>query len=763
MPCIEPRWTKWVALLIVVVGIASRGPQLQAEETPAEPAVEKPAAVAAETMPLDKTVEQLAETARKSVVVITVSGRDGKQQGIGSGFIISSDGLIATNAHVIGEGRPISVQFHDGKQAAVTSVHATQRAADLAIIKVDLQDLPTLELGDAATLKQGQAVVAIGNPHGLKHSIVSGVVSGTREIEGRSMIQLAMPIEPGNSGGPLLDLQGRVRGIITMKSLVTNNLGFAVMVNALQPLLEKPNPVAMDRWMTIGALDTKEWTPLFGARWRQRSGRITVDGLGRGFGGRSLCLSELPVPEVPYEVQTYVKLGDESGAAGLVFQSDGADQHYGFYPTAGNLRLSRFDGPDVFSWNVLQEKPTAGYHKGEWNLLKVRIEKERFLCFVNDEQVFESTDSRFTSGKFGLAKFRETAAEFKGFQVGKELPRVTPDPAEIDIIRKLVADVSPSGPFAPKLVEELVPRGNTAVNALRQQARRLELQAQQLKRLANIVHERRVRAELVQLMQGKEEEIDLFRAVLLISAMDNDELDLTSSQQQLERLARQLADAIPKDATPEIKRQTLNKFLFEENGFHGSRGDYYNKSNSYINEVLDDREGLPITLSVVYLELSRRIGLDTVGIGLPSHFVVEQLPPTQPRQFIDVFEGGKVLARVDAEELVKRNTDRPLQETELEPVTKRKIVTRIVQNLLGLARDSEDAPAMLRYIETMVELDPTIAQQRWLRAVFRFELGMLDDALVDINWLLETAPAGIDFGRVRELQRIINQRQTDGK
>ncbi|MDB5341615.1 MAG: peptidase and chymotrypsin/Hap [Planctomycetaceae bacterium] len=754
MPSTTPRWMSLIATIAIGVGIGSVGLRLEASE--------KPAAEQAPDMPLDKSVEQLAETARKSVVVISVSGRDGKQQGIGSGFIISEDGLIATNAHVIGEGRPISVQFNDGKQVPVTSIHATQRAADLAIIKVDLKNLPVLELGDASTLKQGQGVVAIGNPHGLKHSIVSGVVSGTREIEGRNMIQLAMPIEPGNSGGPLLDLQGRVRGIITMKSLVTNNLGFAVMVNALKPLLDKPNPVSMDRWLTIGTLDSKEWTPLFGARWRQRSGRITVDGLGSGFGGRSLCLSELPVPEIPYEIQTQVKLGDESGAAGLVFHSDGGDLHYGFYPSAGKLKISRFDGPDVFSWNVIQEKPSPAYRKGEWNLLKVRVEKDRMICFVNDEKVFESTDTRLTGGKFGLAKFRETTAEFKGFKAGKDLPRITPDPAEADVIRKLVADISPTGGLAPKVVQELVPRGDTAVSVLRQQARRLELQALQLKRLANVVHEQRGRSELVQLMQRKEDEIDLFRAVLLIAWMDNDELDMNSSLQQLERLSRQLTELIPKDATPEVKRVALNKFLFEDNGFHGSRGDYYNKSNSYINEVLDDREGLPITLSVLYLELARRIGLDVVGIGLPSHFVVEQLPPTEPRQFIDVFEAGKILTRVDAEELVKKNTDRPLQETELGAVTKKKIVSRIVQNLLGLARDSEDAPAMLRYIETLVELDPTAAPQRWLRAVFRFELGMLDEALIDTNWLLQTSPEGVDLSRVKELQQLIERRQHEG-
>lgn len=757
MPSIAPRWNRVVGLIAIGIGMNWGGLLLKAaEDAPGK------SAAATEAMPLDKSVEQLAETARKSVVVISVSGRDGKEQGIGSGFIISSDGLIATNAHVIGEGRPISVQLHDGKQVPVVSIHATQRAADLAIIKVDLKDLPVLELGDATTLKQGQGVVAIGNPHGLKHSVVSGVVSGTREIEGRNMIQLAMPIEPGNSGGPLLDLQGRVRGIITMKSLVTNNLGFAVMVNALKPLLEKPNPVNMDRWLTIGALDTKEWTPLFGARWRQRSGRIMVDGLGRGFGGRSLCLSELPVPEVPYEIQAQVKLGDESGAAGIVFHSDGGDLHYGYYPSGGKLRFCRFDGPDVFSWNVMQEKPSSAYHKGEWNLLKVRVEKDRMVCYVNDEQVFESTDAKLVGGKFGLAKFRETTAEFKGFQVGKELPRSTPDPVEVDIIRKLVADIAPTGVLSHQVVQELVPRGTTAVNVLRQQARRLEQQAQQLKRLANIVHEQRGRAELVQLMQQKEDEIDLFRAVLLVAWMDNDELDMSSSQQHLDRVARQLQAVIPKDATPDMKRDALNKFLFEDSGFHGSRGDYYNKSNSYINEVLDDREGLPITLAVLYLELARRIDLNVVGIGLPSHFVVEQQPSTQPRQFIDVFEGGKNLTRVEAEELVKKNTDRTLLETELEPVTKKKIVARIVQNLLGLARDAEDALAMLRYIETLVELDPTSASQRWLRAVFRFELGMLDDALVDINWLQQTSPEGIDLSRVKELQQLIERRQHEG-
>ena len=121
----------------------------------------------------------------------------------------------------------------------------------------------------------------------------------------------------------------------------------------------------MERWLTIGALDPDEWKPLFGGRWRQRAGRILVDGAGTGFGGRSLCLSQQTLPAVPFELAVTVRLDDEAGAAGLVFDADGDDKHYGFYPTGGKLRLTRFDGPDVFSWKILQGRPARDYRPGD--------------------------------------------------------------------------------------------------------------------------------------------------------------------------------------------------------------------------------------------------------------------------------------------------------------------------------------------------------------------------------------------------------------
>ena len=116
-----------------------------------------------------------------------------------------------------------------------------------------------------------------------------------------------------------------------------------------------------------------------------------------------------------------VKLQDESGAAGLIFASDGADTHYGFYPTAGQLRLTRFEGPSVFSWTILKTVPSEHYHPGDWNSLKVRVEDDKLLCFVNDRLVIESSDTGLREGKVGLAKFRETRASFKNFEVGKQI------------------------------------------------------------------------------------------------------------------------------------------------------------------------------------------------------------------------------------------------------------------------------------------------------------------------------------------------------
>lgn len=731
----------------------------------AEPAA-GPAAAAAPTKenaqearpaePATESVEQLTQRARQSVVVVTQSGRDGQRVGLGAGFIVAADGLIVTNAHVIGEARPIAVELADGRKFDVTAVHASDRALDLAVVRIDAAGLPALPLGDSDAVKQGQSVLAIGNPLGLKHSVVTGVVSGLREIEGRPMIQLAMPIEPGNSGGPLLDGQGRVQGILTLKSALTPNLGFALSVNTLKPLLAKPNPIAMSRWLTIGALDPRQWSPLFGARWRQRAGRIVVEGLGQGFGGRSLCLSLQPAVAGAFEVAVSVKLDDEGGAAGLAFGSDGEHKHFGFYPSGGKLRLTRFDGPDVFSWHVLDERPSPHYRSGQWNELRVRVTDGKIACYVNDHLAIEAAETVPAAARIGLAKFRDTRAEFKHFRAGDKLePTAVPD-GQAQALRQAIDALAAGGRDERQAIQALAPQ-SAAGRVLRERAQALDEQAARLRRLAQEVHEQQAIAELGQAVSGDEAQIDLLRAALLIARLDNEELEIEPYLTEVGRMAEEIAGKLPKDAAAEAKLAALRRYLFDENGFHGSRGDYYNRSNSYLNEVLDDREGLPITLSVLYMELARRLELNVRGVPLPGHFIVEYVPAEGASQLIDVYEGAKPLTRAEAARRIRDITGRELADADVAPATKRAILVRMLHNLQGVAMQSRDTAALLRYCGAILAIDADSASERWMRAVLSLQSNRRDTARADVEWLLDKKPAGIDLERVQELRERLER------
>ncbi len=327
------------------------------------------------------STEELARKSRTSLVVLATRGRDGVGEGVGTGFVIDPSGLVATSLHVVGESRPVVARLVDGREIPILAVHAFDRHADLAILRVDATNLPALHLGDSSALEVGAEVVALGNPLGLENSVVAGVLSGRRTLEEVEMLQVAIPIEPGNSGGPLLDRAGNVHGIVNAKSLLTRNLGFATPINLLKPLLEQPNPVPFERWVRIGTLDPVQWEPHLGARWRQRAGRIAVEGTGTGFGGRAFILHRTEAPTNSYDVSVQVRLGNESGAAGLVFGGLPEGRHYGFYPTGGQLRLTAFEGPDVFSWRILGTVPSAAYRPDDWNLLRIRHEAGRIQCW----------------------------------------------------------------------------------------------------------------------------------------------------------------------------------------------------------------------------------------------------------------------------------------------------------------------------------------------------------------------------------------------
>ncbi|WP_419189556.1 transglutaminase family protein [Stieleria marina] len=715
------------------------------------------------TSPAEETLslKELISKVRPSVVTIRVQGRDGENLGIGTGFIIDEQGLVATNFHVINEGRRFSVETFDGDKLKVLAVEASDRTSDLALIRVAFPggiDLPALPLAKAVDPEQGTRVAAFGNPLGFKDSVVDGIVSAVREVQGRSMIQLAMPIEPGNSGGPLVDRSGRVLGIINMKSAIDDNLGFAIPIGQLVSLRQSPNPVSIDRWVRLGKINSQTWSPIMGANWQQRGGLLSARGMGKGFGGRSLCLAKQKVPRLPFEVAVSVKLDDESGAAGLAFYSDGDNKHYGFYPSNGQLRLTCFKGPSVYSWEILQDVPSDHYLPQQWNRLRVRLDVDSIECYVNDHLVITSTDSQLTDGSVGLAKFRNTNPDFRGFAIGQDLKANPLSKATRDWFSKLdQRDLLPSEISDDELAE-LGKSSETAARELIRRAAQLEKETKQLRQLADEVKRAKVLAKLTRLFADDEVKGDrLLDATLLVAGLDNSEIDINHYHQRIDTMASEIRETLDDDADSDAKITALNSYLFLQNGFHGGRSEYYHPANSHLNRVIDDREGLPITLSILYMELGRRIGLTIKGVGLPGHFVVRHEPVDGEanQQLIDVYEGGKLMSLDDARLRVMQHAGRRVQASDLESQSDQQIVNRVLSNLMGIATRSEDLESMLRYLDASLAINPDAVDFRIMRAQLRGVTGRKSRGMADVDYLLKTDLTGIDIQRLMQLRSAI--------
>ncbi|MCA9013610.1 MAG: trypsin-like peptidase domain-containing protein, partial [Planctomycetaceae bacterium] len=638
----------------------------------------------------DRTL-QLADQIRKSLVVVRATDRTGDESGFGAGFAVDQPGLIATARHVIGDGRDFIVELPDGSAAKVIEVFASSSQLDLAIIRIDSTSLPPLALFTADVPEQ-LPLIALGHPLGRRNQLARGKYSGEHEIDGIRMLELAMPIEPGNSGGPVLNAEGRVIGLVTMKSSVRDRIGYALSAKLIRQLIDEPNPVPMDQWKTIGALDARAWKTVFGGEWKQRSARILVNGAGTSFGGRTLCVHQGSLPDFPFDLKVDVKMGDEQGAAGLIFHADGGDRHYGFYPSAGNLRLTRFDGPDVGSWTILHNAPHPAYRTEDWNTLLVRIHTDHFECFLNGKKVAESSDAVVPHGAIGLAAFRGTPAEFRRFQTGTDLLPAPLSDAAGKAVNDIIADISPNHPSSIEAIHQLLSHGIQTTDAIHAEADRMEKVVKQLRRMAAEVHEAAVRRQLVELLADKassassgDENPDhgvLLKSALLISRMDNPDVDVETYIDRVRQWVDEIRATLPVNADETTRLTAMDRYLFEKLGFHGSRFEYYTRANSYLNEVIEDREGLPITLSVLYIEIGRRLDLDIKGIGLPGHFVVQFTPSSMPTesQFIDPFERGKRLSEVDVTTRLTEARYPNLPQFRI-PQTTQQICERMIGNL----------------------------------------------------------------------------------
>lgn len=195
--------------------------------------------VQAQTSVRSTEEEMVIRVARQvSPAVVSVSRRGSS----GSGVIVRTDGVIITNAHVVGNAATVGITLADGREFT-GRVLGRDQSVDIAIVRIEARNLPAAQLGDSDRLEVGQLAIAIGNPLGLERTVTRGVVSAiNRDPRGLSLgglIQTDAAINPGNSGGPLLDSSGRVIGINTAILAGATGLGFAVPIRLATDVLDQ--------------------------------------------------------------------------------------------------------------------------------------------------------------------------------------------------------------------------------------------------------------------------------------------------------------------------------------------------------------------------------------------------------------------------------------------------------------------------------------------------------------------------------------------
>jgi S1-C subfamily serine protease len=234
--------TNIISLILLVAGVAA------AQTAPPEGSVKgvPPGLIAtpikptpAQSAPPRKDIPAIAKAANGSIVSIVMSDKDGKPIAQGSGFLVSKDGVIVTNYHVISEGSSAIVKLPDGAFYVVDGVLASDKVRDVAVIKAHGGNFRALNLGNSDQVQVGEEVVAIGNPLSLESTVSNGIVSGIRVVkeEGGKFLQVTAPISHGSSGGPLFNMVGEVVGITTLLIKDGENLNFAIPINDAKRLL----------------------------------------------------------------------------------------------------------------------------------------------------------------------------------------------------------------------------------------------------------------------------------------------------------------------------------------------------------------------------------------------------------------------------------------------------------------------------------------------------------------------------------------------
>ncbi len=260
------------------------------------------------------------------------------------------------------------------------------------------------------------------------------------------------------------------------------------------------------------------------------------------------------------------------------------------------------------------------------------------------------------------------------------------------------------------------------------------------------------------LMRQDPARIPLDEAALLVAAGEYPRLDVAASLAQLDALTHPLQPAIIHELEPPRLIQLINGHLFETLGFRGNAREYYDPRNSYLNEVLDRRLGIPITLSIVFIAVARRLGLPVAGVSYPGHFLVVYQASDTP-MYVDAFNRGTLVTERDFRRasLEQRGPYTDYDPSQVQPASAHEVIARLLRNLKHIYLVRDELPQAIRCCERIVLVSDLPADRRDLGIVLA-RAGRLREAVGVLEQYVAHAPSAPDRAQIHELVDRLQQR-----
>jgi regulator of sirC expression with transglutaminase-like and TPR domain len=268
-----------------------------------------------------------------------------------------------------------------------------------------------------------------------------------------------------------------------------------------------------------------------------------------------------------------------------------------------------------------------------------------------------------------------------------------------------------------------------------------------------------------EIVAGPEEEIDLAEAAFVLAAHEYPDLDVAACIARIDEWAETLKRRLRRDISPADALMALNRYLFDELGFAGNAADYYDPRNSYLNDVMERRLGIPITLSLLFIEVGRRVGLTLHGVSFPGHFLVK-CTVRDGVVVLDPYARGASLSLDDLRQRLRamRGGMEPAPERIqhlLAAAGKKEILARLLRNLKTIYRERQDLPRALAAADRVIEVAPRAADEYRERAAIYLELECFRAALSDFRDYLMLKPGAEDAAVVR--RRVVELQQIAGR